>query len=86
MNLKILIRFEAGSFDYTRKALLKIHKELLQQLESLGGNKPLQKLIEIMHKKIVDDEFHDRSHTGLVPSPLVGLDLVMNKMSGNEEP
>ena len=131
-NPSILRRYEAGSFEYTRKALIDIHAELLQQLTALGGNVALEKLIKYvvvgrscwlvgwcmgayiivapcvtprqirhntsrrliciwirvhacvllllsgvsrsyMHKKIVDDE----EQRGDVPSPLVGLNLVL---------
>jgi geranylgeranyl diphosphate synthase type 3 len=66
-------RYEAGSFDYTRRALIEIHRELLEQLAGLGGNKALEKLIELMHKRIVEDE----EQHGDVPSPLVGLNIIL---------
>jgi len=76
MNLKkfaVKWMYEAGSFDFTRRALLKIHATLLEELKTLGGNKAVEKLIAFMHKKIVDDE----EQSGDVPSPLVGLNLVL---------
>jgi geranylgeranyl diphosphate synthase type 3 len=69
----VKLMYETGSFDYTRRALIEIHRELLVQLEALGGNKALEKLIELMHKRIVDDE----EQHGDVPSPLVGLNIVL---------
>jgi geranylgeranyl diphosphate synthase type 3 len=68
--------YEAGSFDYTRKVLIQVHADLLQQLEALGGNRPLRKLIDLMHVKILEDE---RENEGDVPSPLVGLNLILGE-------
>lgn len=81
MHLKtfaVKIMYEMGSFDYTRRALLEIHAELMDQLAALGGNKALKALITLMHRKIVDDE----EQRGDVPSPLVGLNIALG---GNDD-
>jgi len=54
---------ESGSLQYTREKCASVKKELIQQIQDLGGNEPLLKIIEFLDVQLEGM----LSDTGLTP-------------------
>lgn len=53
------LMFDAGSLRYTREKCTQLRRDIMGQIEELGGNKPLSKLIEMLDvqvEKLADNE------------------------------
>ena len=46
------LMFEAGSLHYTREKCTLLKKEIVQQIQDLGGNEPLLKVIEMLDVQV----------------------------------
>jgi geranylgeranyl diphosphate synthase type 3 len=48
------LMFKAGSMDYTRAKCIRLKEEIVTEIEVLGGNPPLLKLVEALDVQIQD--------------------------------
>jgi geranylgeranyl diphosphate synthase type 3 len=48
------VMFQAGSMEYTRAKCISLKEEIVQEIEALGGNPPLLKLVEALDVQIQD--------------------------------
>lgn len=55
---------QAGSLSYTRDKCIALKKDILKQIEALGGNQPLEKLIKMLDVQVEKLDFDNTMKSG----------------------
>ncbi len=75
---------DAGSLRYTREKCTELRKSIVSQIEELGGNEPLMKVIDMLHVQIQAMVELDKKSDEIFSQPAKGLSF-NGKTTGETE-